>query len=150
MKPEIYKYIFELDFKVRDYECDIQGIVNNAVYQNYLEHTRHEFLHSLNGDFATMHQNGIDPVVIKSELEYKYPLRSGDVFVCRLALQRENYVKFKFIEDVYVKLSDGSEKLCLKGIITCAVTMKGRPVKINVLPEGILKFIGTGEDEQQK
>ena len=38
------KYIYELTMKVRDYECDLQGIVNNANYQHYLEHTRHEFL----------------------------------------------------------------------------------------------------------
>ncbi|NLI24182.1 MAG: acyl-CoA thioesterase, partial [Bacteroidales bacterium] len=31
-------YYFELEMEVRDYECDIQGIVNNAVYMNYLEH----------------------------------------------------------------------------------------------------------------
>ena len=34
------KYIYELEMKVRDYECDLQGIVNNANYQHYLEHTR--------------------------------------------------------------------------------------------------------------
>ena len=40
-------YIYELEMKVRDYECDLQGIVNNANYQHYLEHTRHEFLTSV-------------------------------------------------------------------------------------------------------
>ena len=34
------KYIFETRLDVRDYECDIQGIVNNANYLHYTEHTR--------------------------------------------------------------------------------------------------------------
>ena len=37
------KYIYELKMAVRDYECDLQGIVNNANYQHYTEHTRHMF-----------------------------------------------------------------------------------------------------------
>ena len=125
------EYIYELELKVRDYECDIQGIVNNAVYQNYLEHARHEFLHDSGCDFAALHAQGIDPVVIKSVLEYKAPLRSGDVFVVRLALQKDGFVKFNFIEDVYIK---SSNRLALKGIVTCAVTMGGRPVKSDALP----------------
>ena len=37
------KYIFEYIIDVRDYEIDAEGIVNNANYLHYLEHTRHEF-----------------------------------------------------------------------------------------------------------
>ena len=33
-------YLFSIDLKVRDYECDLQGVVNNANYQHYMEHTR--------------------------------------------------------------------------------------------------------------
>ena len=78
------EYIFELKFKVRDYECDIQGIVNNSVYQNYMEHTRHEFINTIGLDFADLHNKGIDTVVAKAEIAYKRPLRSGDDFVCKL------------------------------------------------------------------
>ena len=49
-------YIYELEMKVRDYECDLQGIVNNANYQHYLEHTRHEFLTSVGISFAALHE----------------------------------------------------------------------------------------------
>ena len=45
---------FSLNLKVRDYECDMQGIVNNAVYQRYLEHARHECLLSRGLSFAEM------------------------------------------------------------------------------------------------
>ena len=34
-KTMIKKYIFETRMEVRDYECDIQGIVNNANYLHY-------------------------------------------------------------------------------------------------------------------
>jgi acyl-CoA thioester hydrolase len=30
-------HAFASEMSVRDYECDMQGIVNNSVYQNYLE-----------------------------------------------------------------------------------------------------------------
>ena len=56
-------YIYETRMEVRDYECDIQGIVNNAHYLHYTEHTRHRFIQSLGISFSKLHEKGIDPVV---------------------------------------------------------------------------------------
>ena len=75
------KYIYELRLKVRDYECDLQGIVNNANYQHYLEHTRHEFLTSVGVSFAKLHEEGVDPVVARLTMSFKTPLRIGDEFI---------------------------------------------------------------------
>ena len=78
------KYIYELEMKVRDYECDLQGIVNNANYQHYLEHTRHEFLLSTGVSFAKLHEQGVDPVVARINMAFKTPLKSGDEFISKL------------------------------------------------------------------
>jgi len=116
------QYDFELEFKVRDYECDLQGIVNNSVYQNYLEHARHEFLLSIGLDFADLFQRGIVAVVARVDLAYKTPLKSGDRFVVRLRVEHEG-VKYLFYQDIY-RLAD--EKLCLKGIVTSTSIINGR------------------------
>lgn len=63
-------YDFTLEFSVRDYECDLQGIVNNANYQHYLEHARHEFLVSKNISFAGLHKEGTDLIVTRIEIDY--------------------------------------------------------------------------------
>ena len=55
-------YIYETRMEVRDYECDIEGIVNNANYMHYIEHTRHLFLKQCGLSFAEMHAKGIDAV----------------------------------------------------------------------------------------
>ena len=78
-------YIHELTMKVRDYECDLQGIVNNANYQHYLEHARHEFLLGTGTSFAALHEQGIDAVVARISMAFNTPLKSGDDSVCRLA-----------------------------------------------------------------
>jgi acyl-CoA thioester hydrolase len=119
------KYDYELEFKVRDYECDLQGVVNNSVYQNYLEHTRHEFIKTLGLDFADLYRRGIIVVVARVELAYKTSLRSGDSFVVRSRIEHEG-VKYIFYQDVF-RLPD--EKLCLKGIITTTSILNGRLAK---------------------
>jgi acyl-CoA thioester hydrolase len=118
-------YLFDLDFIVRDYECDLLGVVNNAVYQHYLEHARHEFMHAAGIDFAKLHEEGIDPIVVRVELDYKFPLRSRDKFVVRIAVQREGRLRFVFYQDVF-RQPDG--QLILNGKVTAVCLQNGRPV----------------------
>lgn len=118
------QYAFELEFGVRDYECDLQGVVNNAVYLNYLEHTRHEYLKTLGLDFAGLHRQGCDLVLTRCELDYKSPLRSGDRFVVRLNLSRESRLRFAFFQDIY-HLPDQRLVLQAKAIGTGLIA--GRP-----------------------
>lgn len=121
---------FELEMQVRDYECDIQDIVNNAVYQNYLEHTRHKFLNHVGLDFAKLHDEGIDAVVIKAELEYKFPLRPGDDFLVRLKIGKQGRLRIVFLQEVIRK---ADEKLMVKGRITSVLTKNGRPLSPEIL-----------------
>ena len=117
--------ISELAFTVRDYECDLQGVVNNAVYQNYLEHARHEFLKARQIDFAALTQAGINLVVVRAELDYKGSLISGDAFVIHTRFTRISRLKFGFIQDIF---RVGDEKPLLSALITgTAVNAQGRP-----------------------
>jgi len=115
-------YIYELEFKVRDYECDLQGIVNNAVYQNYLEHTRHEFLLDRNLSFSALHEQGIDAVVARIEIAFKSPLRSRDEFISKLNVKKDG-VKYVF-NQIIVRKSDN--KLCASAKVTTVVVIEGK------------------------
>jgi acyl-CoA thioester hydrolase len=115
-------YDYELEFKVRDYECDLQGIVNNSVYQNYLEHTRHEFMLTIGLDFADLYARNIVAVVARVDLAYKTPLKSGDRFVVRLKVEHQG-LRYIFYQDIY-RLPD--EKLCLKGMVTSTSIVDGK------------------------
>ncbi|MDR0939149.1 MAG: acyl-CoA thioesterase [Mediterranea sp.] len=115
-------YIYELEMKVRDYECDLQGIVNNANYQHYLEHTRHEFLSSIGVSFASLHEQGIDPVVARIHIAFKAPLRSGDLFLSKLYVEKRG-IKYVFYQDIFRK-SDG--KMAIKASVETVCLVDGR------------------------
>ena len=116
---------YNLKFVVRDYECDLQGVVNNANYQHYLEHARHQFLISNGVSFVQLHDEGIDLIVTKVEIEYKLPLRSNDEFIVTVAIQREGNARILFVQEIY-RLPD--LKLVVKAKVTGVATKKGRPV----------------------
>ena len=123
--PQMDTYAFTHEMEVRDYECDLQGIVNNGVYQNYLEHVRHLYLKSVGIDFAEYTRAKINLVVVRAELDYKYPLTSGDRFRVGLNLVRESKLRFAFHQDIH-RTSDGKPVLAAK-IVGTALNERGRP-----------------------
>lgn len=116
------KYAYELKMKVRDYECDLEGIVNNANYQHYMEHTRHEFMLEAGISFAEMNEQGIVPVVARITIAYKTPLRSRDEFLSCLNIQQEG-VRYVFKQDIY-RLPD--MKLAARGTVDTVCLVNGK------------------------
>ena len=131
------KYIYELKLKVRDYECDLQGIVNNANYQHYLEHTRHEFLLEKGLSFARLHEDGIDPVVARLTMSFKTPLRSGDEYVSKLYLKKEG-IKYVFYQDIF-RYPD--MKLALKATVETVCIIQGRLSECEILDSFFAKHV---------
>ena len=116
---------FRLEMAVRDYECDLQGVVNNAVYQNYLEHARHEYLKILGIDFAALAAQGINLVVTRVEIDYKTSLTSGDAFVVEVKMARASPVRIVFEQTIY---RQPDHKLIIKALVTgTALGANGRP-----------------------
>ncbi len=127
------------EFMVRDYECDMQGVVNNAVYQNYLEHARHLLLKDTGVDFSELTEKGILLTVIKVDLDYKSPLSSGNRFRIDTTMERVSPLRFLFDQNIFLI---PEEKLVLKGkVFGTSLNSKRRPevpeVLENLFREGI-------------
>ena len=109
-------YIFTLEIAVRDYELDSEGIVNNATHLHYLEHTRHAFCAQAGYTFAQMQAEGFMPVVSRIEVDYKTPLRSGDVVLSKLWVERQG-ARFIFHQRIYNKATAATAVQALVSIV---------------------------------
>lgn len=116
------EYLFTLEMETRDYECDIQGIVNNANYQHYLEATRHKWLQQQGQSFRQWHEEGLDVVVNEITLHYKTPLHGQEAFLSCLNLKRDG-VRFIFEQDIYRK---SDMRLCVSATVSTVCMVNGR------------------------
>ena len=125
----------EIELQVRDYECDMGQVVNNASYLNYLEHARHELLRALGIQFGELARRGIFLVVTHIEASFKGSLVSGDTFTVHTRLQRASRVRMQF-EQTIRRAPD--QKLMLDAVVTgTALNAKGRPD----MPQDILAIL---------
>lgn len=131
-------YIFKYDIKVRDYECDAQGHVNNANYQHYFEITRHEFLEKVGLNFYKLHLDGVDAVVSRVEIRYKVPLVGMDLVECTISKIERVSVKYIFHQEIRRK-TDGV--LCAKAKIEIVNLVNGKLSEPAIFDEAFKDYL---------
>jgi len=132
MKP-----YYEIEMKVRDYECDSQGVVNNANYLHYFEVARHEFMENCGLKFKDLTEQNILPVVRNVNIAYKNSLRGSDKFISKISIEREG-LKYFFKQEIH-RLPE--KILCAKGIIEVVCLIDGKASEPKIFDDVFKNYI---------
>lgn len=122
------KEIFESQLKVRTYECDSYGHVNNATYLNYLEFARMEALENRNLDLKKLKELGFLVLIRRVEIDYLYPASMGDVIVIKTYVHNHRRTSGIFAQDI---IREADKKIIANAKVTWVFTnLQGRPIAI--------------------
>ena len=133
MPPEI----FESTHKVRPYECDFYGHVNNAIYLNYLEFARMETLEQKQLSLPDLKTMGFMILIRQIDIRYKSPALAGDQIAIRTRLKEYRQASGTFFQEI-VRVAD--QRLLIEADVTwVVVNLAGRPLPI---PDPIRRAFG--------
>ena len=122
------KDIIETTLKVRSYECDSFGHVNNAVYLNYLEYGRMAVLEKAGFTLAKLKALGVYIVVRRIEIDFKAPAREAETLVVRTRLEEHHKMKGVFYQEI---LNAAKETLVARAHVAWVFTdLQGKLVSI--------------------
>jgi acyl-CoA thioester hydrolase len=118
--------IFECSLRVRTYECDSYGHVNNAIYLNYLEYARYEVLRDVGFDYDKAVKAGYGIYIARVEIDYKKPALMDELLTIKTRPIKKGAVSGTFSQDIY----RGDDLLAAAKVTWAFVDSKGTPVKM--------------------
>jgi len=122
---------YSIGFKVRDYECDSEGIVNNANYMHYFEMARNEHLEHLGFDYQKLVDAGVNIVLRRAEIDYISPLKGRDDITVTCRVERVSPLRIVCHQEI---IRDKDKKQVARGKITVTcINREGRPFEHPIL-----------------
>ena len=118
--------LYECALEARSYECDIHGHINNAVYLNYLEVGRYDFLQKAGVRYDEMRARGYGLVVSRIRIDYRNAAFRGDQLRVVTAPLVKGRVRCVFSQRVY----RGQELVADAEVTWACVGPDGRPVPL--------------------
>ena len=116
----------ECKLKVRTYECDSYGHVNNANYLNYLEVARYEMLRDVGFEYPAMIEAGYGLYVARVEIDYKKPALTDDELLIKSRPVKKGAVSGVIAQEIW----RGDELLTVAKVTWAFVDSKGQPTKV--------------------
>jgi acyl-CoA thioester hydrolase len=120
--------IFTVEFRVRSYELDSYGHVNNATYLNYLEYARMTALLEKNFSLKSMRESGYVVVIRRVEIDYKFPLFLNDEVLVKTYTSESRNTSGTFIQEIH---NQTHGRMAAEARVTWVFTnLSGKPIPI--------------------
>lgn len=110
---------------VRPYECDSYGHVNHAVYVNYLEHARMQFLHAAGFDYKGLIAAGFFTVIARLDISYRSPAYADETLV----IETESVDTRRIGGTFHQVIRRGETVVAEAEVHWCVVNGEGRPAR---------------------
>jgi len=124
--------------RVASCEVDSFGHVNNAVYLQYCERARNDYMLQRGLRFEDFHAWNAGPVLFRAVLDYRVPAKVDDELTVHGEIHAQSRTRFRIIHR-FERVSDQRE-ICVAELGFAFVVLEsGRPCRI---PQQFLKAFG--------
>ena len=120
------EYSFVHDVRVRFAETDAMGIVHHASYLPYLEEARVAYLRSIDHDYVSVRESGVNFAIIEVALKYIGACYFDDVVTVHLTLGSRTRATFQI---AYLLTVRGEARLTAVTAHGC-IDSHGRPTRM--------------------